>query len=107
MNQEKIGQFIATCRKDAGLTQSELAEQLNITNRAVSKWENGKSLPDASNMLEICKILNISVNELLTGEHIAMDDYKEKAEKNFILLKEKIDRTTKILNRISIIGLII
>lgn len=82
MDQEKIGKFIAKCRKDLSLTQANLAEKLGITDRAVSKWENGKCLPDASIMLELCDILGISVNELLTGEKLTMDNYKEIAEKN-------------------------
>ncbi|MDE6314353.1 MAG: helix-turn-helix domain-containing protein [Lachnospiraceae bacterium] len=72
MNQEAIGKFISTCRKDKGLTQIQLAEKLNITNRAVSKWETGKSCPDASIMLNLCDILGITVNELLSGERISM-----------------------------------
>lgn len=103
MDQEKIGKFIAECRKEAGYTQASLADQLGITNRSVSKWENGKSLPDASNMLELCKLLNISINELLTGEHISMENYKENAEKNFEILKTKIDTTVRLLNILSII----
>lgn len=83
MNQNEIGKFIASCRKEKGLTQMQLAEQLNITNRAVSKWETGKSIPDVSIMMELCDILGIIVNELLSGERIAMEDYKAKAEKDF------------------------
>ncbi|MEG0189751.1 MAG: helix-turn-helix transcriptional regulator, partial [Lachnospiraceae bacterium] len=75
MNQEKIGKFIATCRKEKKLTQFQLAEKLNITNRAISKWETGKSMPDPSIMLELCELLNITVNELLTGERLNMENY--------------------------------
>ncbi|MBE5886647.1 MAG: helix-turn-helix transcriptional regulator [Lachnospiraceae bacterium] len=89
MNQEKIGKFIASCRKECGYTQASLGEKLGITDRAVSKWETGKSMPDASIMLELCNLLNISVNELLTGEHIAMENYKEKAEENLLELQAK------------------
>ena len=84
MNQEKIGKFIAACRKENGYTQASLAEKLGITDRAVSKWETGKSLPDASIMLELCELLKINVIELLTGEHIIMDNYKDVAEKNLV-----------------------
>ena len=80
MNQEKIGRFICELRKEKGLTQAQLAEKFGISNRAVSKWENGKSLPDASIMINLCNFLGITVNELLTGERISMEDYKEKAE---------------------------
>ena len=68
MNQIKIGKFIAECRKNSNLTQMQLAEKLNITDRAISKWENGKAMPDSSIMLDLCKELKISVNELLNGE---------------------------------------
>ena len=86
MNQEKIGSFIAACRKENGFTQAALAEKLGITDRAISKWENGKSLPDPSIMLELCELLHINVNELLTGERLDMEDYKEMAEKNLMEL---------------------
>ena len=76
----KIGKFIATCRKNKNITQEQLAEKLNITDRAVSKWERGLSLPDASIMIELCNILDINVNELLCGEKIDMKNYKEKNE---------------------------
>ena len=98
-NQEKIGKFIAECRKEQNYTQAVLAEKLGITDRAISKWENGKSMPDASIMLELCDLLKISVNELLTGEHIAMDNYKEKAEENLIELQDKKDKAQKSLLR--------
>ena len=68
MDQIKIGKFIAERRKQAGLTQLQLAEKLNITDRAVSKWENGKAMPDSALMLDLCDILGINVNELLCGE---------------------------------------
>ena len=74
MNQTEIGKFIAKCRKEKKLTQAQLAEKLNITDRAVSKWETGKSMPDSSIMLELCEILGITVNELLSGEEFNMDD---------------------------------
>ncbi len=77
MDQGKIGRFIATCRKENGLTQVALAEKLGITDRAVSKWENGKSLPDPSIMLELCELLGINVNELLTGKRLNMENDKE------------------------------
>lgn len=67
MNQEKIGKFIASCRKEQGFTQTVLAEKLGITDRAVSKWETGRSLPDASIMPELCGLLNIQLSELFTG----------------------------------------
>lgn len=95
MNQEKIGKFIAACRKENGYTQAGLADKLGITGRAVSKWETGKSMPDVSIMLELCELLNINVNELLTGEYIIMGEYKEIAEKNLIEMKRKEQRAKK------------
>lgn len=77
----KIGKFIADCRKEKMLTQEELAEKLYVTDRAVSKWERGLSLPDAGKMLNLCDILDINVNELLNGEKIDMINYEKKTEK--------------------------
>ena len=82
MDQIKIGRFIAARRKEQKLTQLQLAEKLGITDRAVSKWETGKSLPDASIMLELCGLLRITVNDLLSGEAVSMENYNEKTEKN-------------------------
>lgn len=89
MNQTEIGKFIAKCRKEKKLTQAQLAEKLNITDRAVSKWETGKSMPDSSIMLELCEILGITVNELLSGEEINVENYEQKVEENLIALKRK------------------
>ena len=107
MNQEKIGKFIAVCRKECGYTQASLAEKLGITDRAVSKWETGKSMPDASIMLELCELLKINVNELLTGEHIAMENYKEKAEENLIEMQDKKVKAQKSLLRTELVWLAI
>lgn len=106
MNQEKIGRFIAECRKEKKLTQLQLAEKLNISNRAISKWENGKCCPDVSIMMELCDILGISVNELLSGERIKMENYQEKAEQNLVELqkqKEKAKKARKILERLWVV----
>ena len=89
MDQIKIGKFIAECRKKNKLTQMQLAEKLNITDRAISKWENGKGMPDSSIMLELCNELKISVNELLSGEMIEMKDYNQIAEKNLLEMAKK------------------
>ena len=85
MDQVKIGKFIAECRKKQNLTQSQLAEKLFITDRAVSKWETGRAMPDSSLMLDLCNILNITVNDLLYGEVISMNDLENK--QNELLLK--------------------
>ncbi|SFC49379.1 helix-turn-helix domain-containing protein [Butyrivibrio sp. YAB3001] len=89
MNQIETGKFIASCRKEKGLTQAQLAEKLNITDRAVSKWETGKCMPDSSIMLELCSILGVTVNELLSGERINMNNYEEKVSENLIELKKQ------------------
>lgn len=107
MNQEAIGAFIAACRKEKNLTQMQLAEKLNITNRAVSKWETGKSCPDVSIMLELCDILEITVNELLSGERITMENYQKKAEENLIELQAKKEKAQKSFKRIESIWLAI
>lgn len=85
----KIGKFIATCRKEKGITQENLAEKLYVTDRAVSKWERGISLPDASKMLDLCRILGITVNELLNGEKITKKDYDEKTNGLLVELTKK------------------
>lgn len=97
MNQIKIGKFIAECRKRNNLTQMQLAQKLNITDRAISKWENGKAMPDSSIMLDLCKELKISVNELLSGEMIDMNNYDKKAEENLLKLNESNEKKKKII----------
>ena len=108
MNQIKIGKFIAECRKNSNLTQMQLAEKLNITDRAISKWENGKAMPDSSIMLDLCKELKISVNELLSGEMIDMKNYNKMAEENLFKLNESNEKKKKIILKSAIvIGLLI
>ena len=95
MDQIKIGKFIAEQRKNQGLTQMQLAEKLGITDRAVSKWETGKAMPDSSIMVELCDILGITVNDLLCGEIITMENYNKEMEQNLLEMikqKEKTDR---------------
>ena len=99
MDQIKIGKFIAECRKKENLTQVQLAEKLGITDRAVSKWENGRSIPDASNMLDLCSILKISVNDLLCGEVVSMEKYNERTEKNLIeMIRQKEEADKRLLS---------
>lgn len=95
MNQIKIGKFIADCRKRKGLTQLQLSEKLGITDRAVSKWENGKGMPDSSLMLELCDELDISVNELLSGEIIEMKEYDKKAEELLLEMAKREEEHNK------------
>lgn len=107
MDQVRIGKFIAKCRKESGLTQMQLAEMLNITDRAVSKWETGKAMPDSSIMLELCGILNITVNDLLSGEVITMDDYKVNSEKLLLeMAKQKQEADKKLLALEILIGVL-
>jgi len=106
MDQIKIGKFIARKRKEQNLTQAQLAEKLGITDRAVSKWETGKSLPDASIMLEMCALLGITVNDLLCGEVVSMENYNEQMEKSLIeMVKQKEQSDKRLLTLEIVIGL--
>ena len=89
MNQIDTGKFIADCRKEKGLTQARLAEMLNITDRAVSKCETGKCMPDSSIMPALCRILDISVDELLSGKRAETEDHGEKVRRNLTESKRK------------------
>ena len=82
MDKVKIGKFISKCRKDKQLTQEQLAEMLNVTNKSISKWENGVCLPEASIYEPLCKILDITINELFAGQKIVDEDYKKIADEN-------------------------
>ena len=107
MDQVKIGRFIAECRKKQSLTQIQLAEKLNITDRAVSKWETGRSLPDSSIMLQLCDILGITVNDLLYGEVVTMDNYNKELEKNLLeMVKQKEEADKRLLNMEIVTGVI-
>ena len=107
MDQIKIGRFIAEKRKERGLTQAQLAETFGITDRAVSKWETGRSLPDASIMLELCGLLGITVNDLLCGEVVSMEKYNEETEKNLIEMVRQKEAADKRLLTVEIVfGLI-
>lgn len=95
MDQIKIGRFIAECRKNVNLTQVQLADKLGITDKAVSKWERGISMPDTSIMLELCDILGISVNELLCGERISMEISNEKNERLLLEMAKEVEQKNK------------
>ena len=103
MDTSKIGKFIAAKRKEQNLTQMELAEKLNITDRAISKWECGRAMPDSSIMLELCEILHISVNELLSGEELEMNNYNKQAELNLIEMKRQKEASDKRLLNMEIV----
>ena len=107
MDQEKIGKFIAMRRKSAGLTQMQLAEMLSITDRAVSKWETGRAMPDSSIMLELCGILKISVNDLLSGEVVQMENYNKESENILLqMVKEKEAADKRLLSMEIVLGII-
>ena len=107
MDQVKIGRFIAERRKINNLTQAELAERLSITDRAVSKWENGRSMPDSSIMLALCKELKISVNDLLNGEVVSVENYNEKLEKQLLeVIKQKEEADKRLLALEWVVGIL-
>ena len=95
MDQIKIGKFIAFCRKEQGMTQAVLAEKLGISDRAVSKWETGKSMPDSGIMLELCALLKINVNELLSGERIMAEAYDKRAEENLLAMRREVEEKNR------------
>ena len=97
MDQLKIGKFIAECRKQKKLTQLQLADKLGITDKAISKWERGIAMPDASIMLELCDILCISVNELLNGERISMENSNKKNEQLLLDMAKELETKNKII----------
>lgn len=106
MDQMKIGRFIAERRKRVSLTQLQLAEKLGITDRAVSKWETGKAMPDASIMLELCGVLEISVNDLLCGEVVGMEDYSKKLENNLLdMIRQKEQADKRLLFLETVVGI--
>ena len=99
MDQIKIGKFIAECRKKKNLTQAQLAEKLNITDRAISKWETGKAMPDSNIMLVLCNILGINVNELLCGETIDLEQKDEQLNELIFQMATNEERYHKRLRR--------
>lgn len=107
MDQVKIGKFIAVCRRKANLTQMQLAEKLGITDRAISKWETGKAMPDSSIMLELCETLGITVNDLLSGEVVTMDNYNKNLENNLLeMAKQKEQSDKRLLALELVIGIL-
>ena len=114
MNQENIGKFILELRREKGLTQMELADKLGVTDKAVSKWENGRCMPDLSLIKPLCDILDISINELLSGKRLTKEEYQKQLEENIIeinltTLKKNTIKTIKIvlMTILSIIALCI
>ena len=95
MDQVKIGKFIAERRRSVNLTQAQLAEKLNITDRAVSKWETGRAMPDTALMLDLCEVLKITVNELLMGEKTSMENNDKKNEQLLLEMAQELEKKNK------------
>ena len=91
MDQKKIGIFIAQLRRERGITQAELGEKIGVTNKTVSRWENGNYMPDIATMLSLCEEFEISINELLSGQRLGSDEFRKKADENVVgsLKREK------------------
>ena len=105
MNQEKIGKFIAKRRKEKKMTQSDLAEKLGVTDKSIGNWENGRNMPDLSLFKPLCKELDITINDLMSGEKINKTDYQEKFEENIV---NTIEYSTKKISKYSnVIGLLL
>lgn len=105
MNQEKIGKFILELRREKNMTQQELADKIGVTDRAISKWENGRGMPDLSLMIPLCKELNITINELISGEKVEKKDYQSKLEENIV---KTIDYTNRrIINKDKIFKIVV
>ena len=106
MDQVKTGQFIKAMRKEKNFTQREVADKLNISEKTVSKWETGNGLPEVGLMLPLCELLEISVNELLSGERLDEKKYFEKAEQNMMsLMEEKAQAKKKLIIAVIIVGI--
>ena len=102
MEPTRIGRFIAERRKALGLTQRQLAEQLSVSDKAVSKWETGRGLPDVLLMLPLCAVLGITVNDLLSGERVGEGDYRKKAEENMMeLMRENAENRQRLAQSIA------
>lgn len=107
MDQIKIGKFIKELRTQNNLTQMQLAEKLGITDRAISKWENGRAMPDSAIMLDLCKELKITVNDLLSGEVVVLENYNENSEKIILeMVKQKEESDRRLLTLEWVIGIL-
>lgn len=98
MNQEKIGKFIKDKRLELKMTQKDLADKLGISDRAISKWENGRGVPDVSLLSDLSKVLDVTINDLLSGEVVKKEEYQQKFEENIMnTIDTKIKKENKIL----------
>lgn len=103
MDYNKIGNFIATERKALNLTQSKLAEKIFVSEKTISKWENGNGVPDTDTLPKLCKIFNITINELLNGERVTDENYKASAENNLLELQKAKEDCTKLLLKTEVV----
>ena len=111
MNQEKIGKFITKCRKEKKLTQEQLAEKLGVTSKSISRWENGKTMPDVSLFKPLCDELDIAINDLLSGEKVERNMYQKKLEENMVSVISNVNAKINFVKKtiiilVSIISLI-
>lgn len=107
MNQEKIGEFIADMRKKQGMSQKQLADEVGVTDKSVSKWETGKSLPEISKMESLCEVLHININELLSGERLPEAAYSKKAEENMLSLIHESETKANQTNIVGVIAMLV
>lgn len=95
MNQKEIGAFIAALRREAGMTQEELGKLIGVTNKTISRWENGNYMPDIGLMKELCNVFEININELISGKRISEEDFRQKADENIILSFDRVKKIRK------------
>ena len=107
MDQIKIGKFIAEERKAKKYTQRELADKLSISDKTISKWERGNGFPEVSLLLPLCNELEITVNELLSGERLQAMDYKKKAEENMVNLVKEAQESKKKIIMSAMVGVLV
>ena len=107
MDQEKIGRFIASVRKEKNITQNELAEKLGVSDRTIGNWENGRNMPDVSLFKPLCEELDVTLNDLLSGEKVSEKRYQERLEENIISVigysNKKIEKNNNTIDFIFII----
>ena len=106
MNQIKTGNYIAGLRKEKNMTQRELAERINVSDKTISKWETGKSMPDLDCIGALCETLGVSVNEIISGESLSADDYSRKAEETIMTLMEENEKNKKGNMAMTIVGIV-
>ena len=106
MDQIKTGNYIAGLRKEKNMTQRELAERINVSDKTISKWETGKSMPDLDCIGALCETLGVSVNEIISGESLSADDYSRKAEETIMTLMEENEKNKKGNMAMTIVGIV-